>query len=253
VREIDNQSRAGVTLLEVLIAVTLVSLLSAGMLMAIRGGIQTLELTNSRIAANRRVLGAQRAIDQQLSGLIPVPATCGGGPPGQPAGPTGLVFLQGDPESLRLVTSHSLEEAGRGYPRILEYAIIPGREQEGVRLIANEYLYTGPDSLAFFCLGVEQVGQRLRLRPVEPNPRSFVLADRLARCSLSYQVRDPKTGQPVWLPIYSGIQPPLAIRIQMVPLDEDRARLRMGTITVPIRVTRDLKRVYKDIDDPEQP
>jgi prepilin-type N-terminal cleavage/methylation domain-containing protein len=244
--------RAGVTLIEMLVAVTLVSLLSVAMLFAIRVGLNALERTNDQLIANRRVLGAQRAIDQQIAGFIPVQAVCGG--PLQPSRASGMLFFHGEPRSMRFVTSYSLEEAGRGYPRILEYAVIPGREA-GVRLIVNEHPYTGPQSLAFFCLGpgADPVtgAPGLRFRPVEPMPRSFVLADRLVQCSLSYQVRHPVSGVRQWRPAYTGPEPPVAIRLEMTPLEVDASRVRMASITAPLRVTRSAQVVYKDIDDEE--
>ena len=47
--------RSGVTLLELLVAVSLLSLLSAGVLAALRLGINALAKTNARLADNRRV------------------------------------------------------------------------------------------------------------------------------------------------------------------------------------------------------
>ena len=69
---------AGVTLMEVLIAVTLLSLLSTGMLLAIRIGLSALGKTNEKLMYNRRVAGAQRILEQELQGMIPVVAPCGG-------------------------------------------------------------------------------------------------------------------------------------------------------------------------------
>ena len=53
-------SRAGVTLMELIIAISLLSLLSVGLLMAMRVGLNAMEKSNNRIMANRRVSGAQR-------------------------------------------------------------------------------------------------------------------------------------------------------------------------------------------------
>jgi prepilin-type N-terminal cleavage/methylation domain-containing protein len=68
---------AGVTLMEVLIAVTLLSLLSVGMLFAIRIGLSTFGKTNDKLMYNRRVAGAQRILEQELQSLIPVVSPCG--------------------------------------------------------------------------------------------------------------------------------------------------------------------------------
>jgi hypothetical protein len=226
------------------------------MVFAIRIGLNTLDKTNTTMMANRRVVGAHRAIDQQINGLIPVQASCAAGPGGPPTR-EGFIFFQGDIRSMRFLTSYSLEEAARGYPRVLEYAVIPRPDDPGVRLIVNEHPYRGPNSLAQFCLGKQPdplTGQPgLRFRPVEPTPSSFVLADRLAVCRLSYQALDKKTRQPVWLPGFTGPEPPLAVRVEMLPMQADQSRLQMSTITVPIRVTRSATVIYRDIDEPDQP
>ena len=65
-------SRAGLTLMEVLVAVTLLSLLSVGMLFAIRIALNAMQKTNHRLTSNRRVLSSQRILEQQIAGLVPV-------------------------------------------------------------------------------------------------------------------------------------------------------------------------------------
>jgi prepilin-type N-terminal cleavage/methylation domain-containing protein len=245
-----SRSRRGVTLVELLIAVTLVGMLSVGMLLAIRVALNALEKTNEHLIANRRVLGAQRAIDQQIGSMIPMNAVCA--PPGGEPKKEKLLFFQGEPNALRFVTSHSLEESARGYPRILEYLVIPGQRGEGVRLVVNEHLYAGPHSLAFFCSGVAAdpiTGRNaLQMRPVETGPRSFVLADRLAVCRLSYHVIEPKTREALWMPVYAGEEPPAAVRMEMAPLEPGGSMLRMSTMTVPVRVTRNAALEYTDVD-----
>ena len=113
-----------------------------------------------------------------------------------------------------------------------------------MRLIVNETPYTGR----------EQAGQtyhsalnRIRRgRPVvvisacgASGPQSFVLADRLAYCRFSYL-------QPLVDSAVSGLatrlgQPavlPLAIRIEMAPLDPTPSDLHVTTVTVPFNVNR---------------
>jgi CheY-like chemotaxis protein len=87
-------------------------------------------------------------------------------------------FFQGEPQSMRFVSTYSLQEAARGLPRILEFQVIPGEGGRGVRLVVNEQLYSGPAAAGFFCLGPG--GDSFRFRPIEIGPRSFVLADRLS-------------------------------------------------------------------------
>ena len=238
----NRKARAGVTLMELLVVVSLLSLLSTGMLFAIRIGFNALEKTNGQLMANRRVLGAQKALDQQITGMIPVMLPCGGGPYN-----SRTLFFQGSAGAMRFVSAYSLEEAGRGYPRLLEYAVVRGRDGFGVRMIVNEFLYPGPERLIGFCPSAGGI------RPVETNPRSFVLADRLAGCRFSYLVLAGPKKEPAWVPAFATeSEPPLAIRVEMAPLQADPSRLQMGTLTIPVRVTRNSMATYKDIDDPEQ-
>lgn len=244
----QSPRRRGVTLLELLIAVSLVSLLSVGMLWAVRVALGAMDRTNSRALANRRVLGASRVLDQQLSGLIPALTDCRS--PGlPPAGAPKALLFQGQPSTLRFVSSFSLNGASRGYPQLLEYAVIPGRQNLGVRLIVNELPYAGPDAIARVCSGVHPApgGMIPVFGPVEPKPDSFVLADRLRSCAFFYLAVDPRSGARVWLPSWDRASLPAAIRIEMVPLEPDPLQLQMTTMTFPIRPDR-LAEPYADID-----
>ncbi len=231
--------RAGVTLIELLIAVSLLSLLSAGILMALHVGINAMEKADRRLIDNRRAAGAQRALEQQIAGLVPVAADC---VPGPEQAPIRVPFFEGSPSTMRFVSSYSLEEASRGYPRILEFQVIPGERGEGVRLVVNERLYTGPLSTGALCVGLGPgpvPGIVIpRFRPVETGPQSFVLADRLAYCRFSYLETPPPPDPDRWVPLWGLPQLPSAVRIDMAPLRPDPARLQPASLVAPIRVTR---------------
>ncbi|MBM3734793.1 MAG: prepilin-type N-terminal cleavage/methylation domain-containing protein [Acidobacteria bacterium] len=248
-----KRRRRGVTLIELLIAVTLVSLLSVGILFAMRVGLLTLEKTNIRLMANRRVLGAQRILEQQASNLMVVKTLCNG--PRDDAGNGTMQFFHGEPGQMRFVSRYSIQEAARGYPQVLEYLVIPGERGIGVRLVVNELPYTGPPSVDPLCVGTGTdpatgfpVG---RYPPVQPSPRSFVLADKLARCEFQYQIVDPGKGTRFWARQFQGLLPPAAIRVEMTPLEPDSSRLQMATHVIPVHVFRSTRVVYKDIDEQE--
>src|SRR5436190_22960641 len=69
---LPHSSNAGITLLEVVIAVSLLSLLTVGVTTALRLGLSALSKTNTRLMANRRVTGAQQVLQEQLEGLMQV-------------------------------------------------------------------------------------------------------------------------------------------------------------------------------------
>ena len=234
-----RRAQSGITLLEVLVAVTLLSLLSAGMMTSMRLGLGAMGRTNDTLMANRRVAGAQRILEQHLEGFMPVVAECR---PGPDAPPLKMPFFQGEPQSMRFVSSYSLEEAARGYPRIVELQVIPGEEGKGVRLVLNEHLYSGPISAGFFCLG--RVPDPLlgvevpRFRPIEAGPRSFVLADKLAYCRFVYQEVLPPPVLTEWRTHWILPKWPRGIRIEMAPLEDHPSRVRPLTVTAHVRVNR---------------
>ena len=231
--------RAGVTLMELLISVMLLSLLSVGLLFALRIGLNAYSRTQSKLMDNRRVAGAQRILEEELEGLVPVVATCTGG--GEGAGGGKAPFFQGQPEIMRLVSTFSLDGAWRGLPQILEIFVIPGANGRGVRLVVNEIPYAGPAAAGRLCLGIN------RYLPASPSPKSFVLADQLAFCRFSYLDQEPDGSKPAfWTPLFAGKNWPKAIRVEMAPLEPDPSRLQPISLTAPIRIHRAPEVVYDD-------
>ncbi len=207
---------AGVTLLELLIAVSLLSALSVGILFSLRVGLNAMEKTNSRLLMNRRVLGAQRILEQQIANLIPAAAQCQA-VPGQLG--QSVRFFQGEPATMRFATAYSIQSAHRGVPVIAEFTVMPGEGGRGVRLVVNEIPFAGPVVAGRSCagIGVDPASnqQFIQFRPVEIGPYSYVLADKLAYCRFLY--REPPRGEAPerWLPAWPFIAEwPSAIRVE---------------------------------------
>ncbi|HUB32647.1 MAG TPA: prepilin-type N-terminal cleavage/methylation domain-containing protein [Bryobacteraceae bacterium] len=243
-----RRGASGVTLLEVLIAVTLLSLLTVGMSMALRLGLFAFAHTNARLMENRRVAGAQRIVEQELKGLMPVVAPCGSG--GNGLAPPAVVF-QGLPDTLTMVSIFSLQEAWRGRPQILQFFVIPAQDKGGVRLVVNEIPYTGPLFAGALCLGVAPdaisgapIPQFLRPTATES---TFVLADNLAYCRFRYLAPAPNPAEPdQWLSSWNRAGWPAGLRIEMEPVDPNPARLQPVNITVPVFIARDPGVKYDD-------
>lgn len=224
--------RAGITLLEVLIAVTLLSVLSAGMMMAMRIGISALGKTDSRLMENRRVAGAQRILEQELQAIIPVVAPCNG----NDRGPRVSLF-SGQANSLTTVTGFSLQGAWRGRPQIIQMFTIPD-DRGGVRLVVNETPYTGPLNAGKFCTGIE--GTAARFLPPAAGPTTYVLADHLRGVRFQYlhvgeNIEDPG----FWTPEWKEAGWPYGIRVEMAPMEPSPARLQPISVTAPIYLNRD--------------
>jgi hypothetical protein len=231
-----KRNEAGVTLIELMIAITLVAAISTGMLMAMRTSLITLEKVDARLQSNRRVMGVEQILSRQLGGVMPVLGACqtpDGGASGR------IAVFNGTEQTLHLVSTYSLAEGARGYPRVLEYQVIPA-DGGGLRLIVNEYLYSGPASTSPLC-------QNRVFLPVQVKPDSFVLADRLAYCRFKYRQRVP--GSPrggAWVQFWNQTDLPSAVRIEMAPLTPDPARLPLVNVTVPIHITREVGAPYAD-------
>jgi prepilin-type N-terminal cleavage/methylation domain-containing protein len=230
-----RNSQSGVTLIEILIAVSLLSLLSVGVLVAMQLGLRTMDKTDARMVRNRRVTSARRIIENEIHGFIATMATAPLGP-NSPSVP----FLQAEPQSMRFVSSFSLEDSWRGRPQITALQVVPGENNEGVRLIVNEIPYTGPMQAGQFIAGFEPGpdGRRItHFAPIVPGPQSFVLADRLRYCRFSYLERRPIPPFETWRPEWLLPQTlPVGVRIEMAALDNSPTDLHPTTVTVPLTV-----------------
>ncbi len=229
-RASNKRGSRGVTLIEMIIAVTLVAAIVTGMLMTMRTGLSAYQKVSQRLEDNRRAMSFDQALHRQLGGIMPVTAVCPGGR---------LSAFVGAPESLRFVSSSSLAEGARGYPRIVEYTVAPD-PQGGVRLMMNERIYTGPSSLAPFC-GPQGFA------PVALAADSVQLAGKLALCRFAY--RKPAPDSPLgaeWDPGWNLPDLPRAVRIEMTPLAPDSSHLPMLTVNALVHVTRYMLEPYAD-------
>ena len=132
-----RRAESGVTLMELLIAVTLLSLLSVGIVISLRVALSAMNKADSRLTGNRRVTSVQRILEEQIQGIMPVTADCQPLPRRHRA--RSISFFQGETQSMRLASTYSLQQGARGLPMILEFQVIPGEDSEGVRLVVNEH------------------------------------------------------------------------------------------------------------------
>ncbi|MGP8247211.1 MAG: type II secretion system protein J [Bryobacteraceae bacterium] len=245
---------AGVTLIEMLIAVTLVGLLSVGMVFAMRIGLMIFSKTDAKLMADRKVVGAQRILEQELEGLVPFTVGCTGSEDGQTPAVASAVagttpYFQGGERTMRLVSTFSLQQAWRGQPQLLDLLVVPG-EPSGVRLVVNELPFS-PAAASANCTGLavdpDSGLPAPKFLPLVFGPHPFVLADQLAFCRFSYLMRGtPQKPIPVWTASAGGLGWPMAIRVEMAPLAPDASRLQPFTVVAPIRLHRGPEIRYVD-------
>jgi len=230
---------SGVTLMELLIAITLLSVLSVAIVISLRIGLSAMNKADARLMSNRRVASIQRILEEEIEGLMPVTADCR--PPGQEGAVRTISFFQGEIQSMRFASTYSLQQGSRGPPLILEFQVIPGENSEGVRLVVNERSYTGPRGAGRTCTGFGADADGIQgpvFLPIQIGAGSFVLADKLAYCRFSFRDTAPPPNLFKWIVHWTKPLLPEAIRIEMAPLKPDPARLEPVTLTVPVRVTR---------------
>jgi general secretion pathway protein J len=224
-----SRKQAGFTLIEMMIAISLVAAISAGLLTAMRNGMMILQKTQYRLQENRRALGIQDFIRRQIGGAMPVKGLC--------ASKDQLALrdiFRGDSKSMLLVSNESMTGGSRGSPRIALYQVNENRDGT-VRLEVTEHLYSGPSSATPYCDSDPRV-----IRTAANSAQPFVLLDKLAYCRFIYRElnQDTQFGRQL-LDIW--VQPllPYTIRIELEPALNRDVRMPVGSITIPLFVSRE--------------
>lgn len=234
-----NRQR-GVTLIELMISVSLVAVISVGMLFAVRTSALAYEKTGARLRANREQVSRTQILARELGGAMPVLSLCG---------VNMTSYFTGAPDSLRMISSYSIAEGSRGYPQILEFRVLRS-PAAGVQLVVVEHPYTGPSSTTPFCdpSGAAVSGFSAGDGPAGTAPPPFVLADGLASCEFSYhQPIDRLAYQDTgWVPVWTRNVLPAGIRVELKPLTAAGGELPPVNVTVPLRVDRDPYLGYDD-------
>jgi hypothetical protein len=206
-----------------------------------RIGFNTMDKTDAHLVQNRRVANSRQLIEDEFHGFMATQALWKPTPETLQA----LTFMEWEPQQMRFVTSYSLQDAWRGRPQIAALAVIPGESNQGVRLIVNETPYTGPAQAGELVAGIEN--NVAIFAPIIPGPNSFVLADRLAYCRFSYLEPRPEPPFRLWRPDWARPDLiPLAVRIEMAPVENTPGELHVTTVTVPMNVNRSPAIRYSD-------
>lgn len=229
-----TDSRAGMTLIEILVAVTLLGILSVGLVTALQVAAGAWSSSRNARGQDRRIANANALLHAQFAGVTPVQPMILRSGLAVPAGP----FFQGEPNAMRFVSSYSMTEGVRGGLQIVELQTSPG--QEGTRLILTQSPYQGPLSVGRFITGAEPLAEprsfHLLFTPLQTRADSLIVADRLASASFSYLRGSRGPNEPdAWVSVWDNPQQlPQAIRVDMQPL-EDVGRLRPVAIVSEVR------------------
>ena len=225
---------SGMTLLEVLVAVTLLGLLSVGLLMSFQMGADSWQSTRDRLMLDRRIATANQILNSVLAGMIPV---VGEAPYGLGTQRRRFLFFQGEPRSMRFVSSYSVTQGVRGGLHVIELQVV--NATGGRRVLLNQSPFGGPQGLARFVDGFfrdpDLGGIRPSFRPIISHAGSLVIVDELEDCSFRYLERPRGVDTPTtWLPTWTNIRElPQAVAINVLP-HRDGNRLRPVSMAVPV-------------------
>lgn len=235
-------SRSGMTLVEVVVAMSLLGLLSVGLFTAFQVGASSWLTTRDRLMVDRNIAGQNQRFHVLFGGIVPLEARV---PSDRAVGVRPFAFFQGEPQSMRFVTSHSITAGGRGGLQITELQVV-GTSANRRRILLNQLPYRGPLSVGSFVTGwvptSEPPGRQLVFEPIRPLPNvSLVIADQLANCGFLYLQRPRIRGQPShWVSTWNDLDRlPGAITVTMMPVSRE-ARLLPVSITTAVRAEYEL-------------
>jgi len=230
-----RRQQSGFTLIELIIAITLVAAISAGLLTTMRNGLLTMERTQQRMQENRRALGVQDLIRRQIGGAMPVKGLCG---PIELAGMREI--FRGTDRTLLFVSNESMTEGSRGHPQIALYAVRENPDGT-VRLEVTEQLFAGPASTRPFCEANPMI-----VHPPE-NVAPVVLLDHLSYARFVYRELNQNTlfGREF---MQTWVAPllPYSVRIELEAAPGSEVRMPVGSITIPLHVLREPGVLYFD-------
>lgn len=227
-----STAQRGMTLIEILVAVTLMGLLAAAMVTALTVGAGSWQDARERLTLDRRIATANEILYSLFEVLVPVEVRAQGGAVPRAA------FFQGEPQSMRFISAYSLTAGRRGGLRLIELQVTD--TERGLRMLLNELPYRGGGDLGGLIGGVEHDpisgGRRLVFAPIQAQAGSLIIADELESCRFSY-LRLPRSraGQSQWAPQWDELtRLPGAIRVEMTPRRPE-ARLLPVSVTAPVR------------------
>ena len=227
-------SNAGLTLIEILVAVVLLGLLSTGIVASLDVSSRAWQVTRDRLTLDRRIATANSILHSQISGIAPILTEI---PPQRRIPLTSFFFFQGEPDAMRFVSSYSVTDGRRAGLQIVELKIVDS--ERGRRVLLNQMPFQGPLSAGLLVEGYFRDANfprgRLVFRPIEPRATSLIILDELQDCSFAYLKESRNLSEPTrWLPLWSdSYELPGAVAIRLTPRG-DPARLLPVSIVAAI-------------------
>jgi general secretion pathway protein J len=206
------------TLIEILVAVSLMGLLSVGIVTSLEVGANSWQRARSSLSLDRRIATANSILHSGISGIAPVLAQV---PPGRRMEVQSLTFFQGEPQSMRFVSSYSVTEGRRGGLQIVELEIV--NSERGRRVLLNQMPYRGPLSAGVLVAGFVRDANfprgRVIFEPIRPRATSLIILDELQECRFAYlKAPGHYLGSSAWIDYWDEVNMlPVAVAIRLTP------------------------------------
>lgn len=224
-----RRARSGFTLLELLIAMTILSLLATTALFGWRIAASAWQKANSHLQESRAILETNQLLLEQMSSVVFYRALTASG--------ASELFFQGEPQTARFVSRYSLtDRASSGLYRI-EYQIV--EQTDGTKqLLLNEFPVRSRQELGALIVDSETTsdGKVLIFAPFAHMARTRVLLEGLKECRFEYY-EPPLPSKPgIWKERWIANTPelPRSIAIRLVS-QTDSADLKPVSIVAAIR------------------
>jgi type II secretory pathway pseudopilin PulG len=195
-----HKSQLGITLIELLVAITLLGFVSLGVLFALRIGISSWQRGDARMAADRAAITAGDLIAAQLAGAQA--RTVGWGPREQR---TSFLLFDGAADRLQFLTRYSVASRERGGSYLAEYWF-EHNASNVCRLLYNEYPFRNDNDATAVVeqIAVDRAGQPVVVyRAPHAGPNTRVLYGGLHDCAFEYLI-EPQNRPVYWGRFWPG-------------------------------------------------
>ena len=228
-RLIRRKSVAGFTLLELLVSMTILSLLATTILFGWRIAISAWQKASDHLERSRTVLEANQLLERQIASMLPYRTST------VKAGQ--VLFFQGEPRTARFLSRYSLTgRSSSGLYRI-EYQIAD-MTAGGKELLMNEFPVQSDQELAslFSLPDPASTVKMLQFVSFERGPQTVVLLTGLQDCRFEYFKPAFANEAAHWTDQWAGpsTELPRAMAIR-VALPESPSELQPSSVVAEIR------------------
>lgn len=223
------RAEAGITLLELLVSITIVSLLATTALFAWRVGSSAWQKASERMEKDRTVLAVHQLLEEQIASMVPYQALTEGG--------AREMFFQGEPGTARFVSRYSLAHRATSGLYLIEYQVT--EQKDGTKqLLLNESPVWGNQELGTLLASAQNRPEGLvrKYLPFKHGPQTVVLLEGLQECRFEY-FRIPGANQPgTWTDQWTvrNDEVPPAMRIEVTSA-AGSGELKPATIVAAVR------------------